>query len=418
VTDLNMSRDNFYSEYDTQLANEYPSISTLSEPWQNRNVISPYKIYVSQNIIDSISGAVDNIFRLSRNNSYLKTVLNEPVDREILCSPAKNLSVLMSYDFHLDGETPRLLEINTNASGYLVADALYNMHKQSNPFPGAMNSLKKAFTEEFQHLGLKGSSHIAIIDEAPHTQKMFPEFLLYKSLFEKWGYTADIYNYNDLTYRSGALFTEGKKIDFIYNRYCDFTLSDPSSKDLRKAYLAGACGFSPNPKEYILLADKKRLVEMSKERWWDAVSTSEISLDAIRNVLCPTWYASDFADINEVWQKRKQFFFKPPQSYGGRGAYRGSSISHKVFDRVMSENTLIQQYVPASKIRFENDATSADWKYDLRAYAYGGEVQMLVARLYQGQITNFNQVYGGYCPVFVHKRDPYPDSAFSARQLE
>ena len=67
----------------------------------------------------------------------------------------------------------------------------------------------------------------------------------------------------------------------------------------------------------------------------------------------------------------------------------------------MSEDTLIQQYIPAPKITFERDDTSAEWKYDLRAYAYGGEVQLLVARIYQGQITNVSQAYGGYCPIFV-----------------
>ncbi len=398
---MTMPWDEFYSEYNTRLANEYPSISALSEPWQNRNVISPYKIFLPQSVIDSITEAVDNIFRLSRQDSYREAVLGAPVDREILSSSAANLSVLMSYDFHLEGETPCLLEINTNASGYLIADVLYDMHAQSNPFPLAMNSLKKSFIGEFQRLGLEGSPHIAIIDEAPRAQKMFPEFLFYKSLFEKWDYTASIHDTIDLTYRNGALFAAEKKIDFIYNRYCDFTLSDLSSEQLRRAYLAGACGFSPNPKEYILLADKRRLVPMSSDGWLETVATPDISIDAIRNVLLPTWHSSEFADISEIWQKRKQLFFKPPQSYGGKGAYRGSSISRKVFNRVMSEDTLIQQYVPAPKITFENDETSADWKYDLRAYAYGGEVQMIVTRIYQGQITNFNQAYGGYCPIFV-----------------
>jgi hypothetical protein len=401
VLEIAMPWDEFYSEYNTRLANEYPSISALSEPWQNRNVISPYKIYLSQSVIDLIALAVDNIFRLSRQDSYREAMLSAPVAREIISSSAANLSVLMSYDFHLDGDTPRLLEINTNASGYLIANAIYNMHAQSNPFPQAMNSLKKSFIEEFQRLGLEGSPHIAIIDEAPSAQKMFPEFLLYKSLFEKWGYTASIHDYIDLTYRNGALFAVEKKIDFIYNRYCDFTLSDPSSEELRRAYLGGACGFSPNPKEYVLLADKGRLVQMSGDGWLETLSTSDISIGAIRNVLLPTWHAGEFADASEVWQKRKQLFFKPPQSYGGKGAYRGRSISRKVFNRVMSEDTLIQQYVPAPKITFGSDETSADWKYDLRAYAYGGEVQMLAARIYQGQITNFNQAYGGYCPIFV-----------------
>jgi len=393
--------DKFYSEYNTRLANDYPSISALSEPWQNRNVISPYKISVIQRVIDSIAEAVDNIFRLSRKNSYREAVHNAPVDRKMLSNPAENLSVLMSYDFHLDGDMPRLLEINTNASGYLLANALYNMHARSNPFPQAMNSLKKTFTEEFQRLGLKGSPHIAIIDDAPHSQKMFPEFLLHKSLFEKWGCTASIHDYIDLSYRDRELFAAEEKIDFIYNRYCDFTLSAPSSEELRRAYLNGACGFSPNPKEYILLADKGRLVQMSSDGWLESVATSDISIDTIRNVLIPTWHTGHFADVSEVWQKRKQLFFKPAQSFGGKGAYRGSSISRKVFNRVMSENTLIQQYVPATKITFESDETSADWKYDLRAYAYGAEVQMLVARIYQGQITNFSQAYGGYCPILV-----------------
>ena len=169
-----MPWDEFYSEYNSRLVNEYPAISALSEPWQNRNVISPYKIFLPQSVIDSITEAVDNIFRLSRQDSYREAVLSAPGAREIISSSAANLSVLMSYDFHLDGDTPRLLEINTNASGYLIANAIYNMHAQSNPFPQAINSLKKSFIEEFQRLGLEGSPHIAIIDEAPRAQKMFP----------------------------------------------------------------------------------------------------------------------------------------------------------------------------------------------------------------------------------------------------
>jgi len=393
--------EKFYNEYNTLLADQYLAISELGESWPIRNVISPYKIFVPQSVIDSIDNAIDNIFRLSRQAAYREALLSDPIDHEILCSSAANLSVLMSYDFHLDGKTPRLLEINTNASGYLYANALYNMHVQSNPFPMSMNSLKRSFVQEFESFGLTCSPHIAIIDEAPLSQKNYPEFLLYKSLFESWGCRASIHDYRDLSYRNGELFSKDKKIDFIYNRYCDFTLSEPSSNELRQAYLEGTCGFSPNPKEYILLADKNNLVRMSNDKWLQTVAGFEISLETIRNVLIPTWYADEFADRSDIWQMKKKYFFKPPQSYGGKGAYRGSSISRKVFNRVMSEDTLIQQYVPAPKITFEDDETSADWKYDLRAYAYGAELQMLVARIYQGQISNFKQAYGGYCPVFV-----------------
>jgi hypothetical protein len=40
-------------------------------------------------------------------------------------------------------------------------------------------------------------------------------------------------------------------------------------------------------------------------------------------------------------------------------------------------------------------------KYDLRVYAYAGEIQLLAARLYQGQTTNFRTPGGGFAPVRV-----------------
>ena len=37
---------------------------------------------------------------------------------------------------------------------------------------------------------------------------------------------------------------------------------------------------------------------------------------------------------------------------------------------------------------------------DIRAFVYQGAVQMFVARLYQGQTTNFRTPGGGFAPVF------------------
>ena len=38
-------------------------------------------------------------------------------------------------------------------------------------------------------------------------------------------------------------------------------------------------------------------------------------------------------------------------------------------------------------------------KYDVRCYVYEGRVQLLAARLYQGQTTNFRTPGGGFAPV-------------------
>ncbi len=39
-------------------------------------------------------------------------------------------------------------------------------------------------------------------------------------------------------------------------------------------------------------------------------------------------------------------------------------------------------------------------KFDLRAYAYAGQVLWVAARLYQGQTTNFRTPGGGFAPVY------------------
>jgi hypothetical protein len=59
--------------------------------------------------------------------------------------------------------------------------------------------------------------------------------------------------------------------------------------------------------------------------------------------------------------------------------------------------------VPPSERILARDGTNDEMKLDIRAYAYGGRVQLLAARLYQGQTTNFRTPGGGFAPVFVVK---------------
>jgi hypothetical protein len=50
------------------------------------------------------------------------------------------------------------------------------------------------------------------------------------------------------------------------------------------------------------------------------------------------------------------------------------------------------------------EGTSAQLlKYDVRCYVYGGNVQLVAARLYQGQTTNFRTPGGGFALVRVVK---------------
>ena len=50
---------------------------------------------------------------------------------------------------------------------------------------------------------------------------------------------------------------------------------------------------------------------------------------------------------------------------------------------------------------FFDFGASVDLKMDLRNYVYRGEVQLVTARLYQGQTTNFRTPGGGFAPVLA-----------------
>ena len=56
--------------------------------------------------------------------------------------------------------------------------------------------------------------------------------------------------------------------------------------------------------------------------------------------------------------------------------------------------------MPPSERRLSVAGETVDLKMDLRNYAYRGEVQLVTARLYRGQTTNFRTPGGGFAPVF------------------
>jgi hypothetical protein len=60
-----------------------------------------------------------------------------------------------------------------------------------------------------------------------------------------------------------------------------------------------------------------------------------------------------------------------------------------------------QQLVTPSERGILVDGIEAALKMDIRAYVYDGEIQLLAARLYQGQTTNFRTQGGGFAPVFI-----------------
>ena len=60
-----------------------------------------------------------------------------------------------------------------------------------------------------------------------------------------------------------------------------------------------------------------------------------------------------------------------------------------------------QALVTPSERHVEVDSAETDLKLDVRAYVYDGVIQLVAARLYEGQTTNFRTSGGGFAPVFV-----------------
>src|SRR5690606_24549226 len=123
-------------------------------------------------------------------------------------------------------------------------------------------------------------------------------------------------------------------------------LEEPSHKTLRKILSDQLAVVSPQPKEYDLLADKNRLLELQKNK-------SSLP-QAIQDILLSSFGVNDFSSPEDLWSKRKKFFFKPKNSFGGKSAYRGQSLSHKVFERLIASDPMIQEYMAPQK--------HEDWK--------------------------------------------------------
>jgi hypothetical protein len=104
---------------------------------------------------------------------------------------------------------------------------------------------------------------------------------------------------------------------------------------------------------------------------------------------------------DDLWARRRQLFFKPVAGYGAKAAYRGDKLTRRVWSEILAGDFVAQALVPPGQRMIEVDSVPTDLKFDVRAYAYAGEVQLLAARMYTGQTTNFRTRGGGFAPVVV-----------------
>jgi hypothetical protein len=242
-------------------------------------------------------------------------------------------------------------------------------------------------------------ARVAIVDESPAEQYLYPEFLLFQRLFEARGVQAVVADPSQLESRGGVLSHDGERVDLVYNRLTDFYLERPGHAALREAYLSGAAVVTPHPRAHALYANKRNLALLTDR---ERLRSWGVPPEAIATLLSgiPSTRAVDPADAEHLWSERKALFFKPASGFGSRGSYRGDKLTRKVFAEILEGDYVAQALVPPSERVLRDADVPRALKMDLRNYVYNGEVQLVAARLYQGQTTNFRTPGGGFAPVF------------------
>ncbi len=310
--------------------------------------------------------------------------------------------VFYGYDFHLNGEGAHLIEINTNAGGaFINAILLDSQRKMSLPGEAVAEAdpeqlFLDMFRNEWQsQRGDAPLGCIAIVDEKPEQQYLYPEFILAQRMFERAGIKTCIVDPADLLAREDGVYIGKQKVDLAYNRLTDFSLQQYPV--LLNAYLANSVVLTPNPAHYARYADKRNLALLT-----DAATLQELDVDEtdIATLLAgiPHTFLVQPEQEERLWLNRKYLFFKPNNGFGSRGAYRGDKLTRRVFGEILQSDYVAQTLaVPGERCVAEG----VSLKYDVRCYVYDGKIQLLAARLYQGQTTNFRTPGGGFAQVRV-----------------
>lgn len=318
--------------------------------------------------------------------------------------------VFMGYDFHLGLLGPQVIEINTNAGGAFLNAALVSAQTECCRAAGTLLPLLKPqfdqkfiamFAHEWQlQRKDKPFTCIAIVDENPAKQFLYPEFKMAQRLFERNGVRAIIADPSELQFSGTQLLCHGQVIDLVYNRLTDFSLKGEFLIPLRRAYEAGAVVLTPNPYQYAIYADKRNLIVLGNADHLEKLGANEKDIKILQAGI-PATRAVTADNAESLWAARKSLFFKPACGFGSRATYRGDKLTKRVWDEILQNDYVAQQIVLPSERGILVDKERTALKMDIRAYVYDGEIQLLAARLYQGQTTNFRTQGGGFSPVFV-----------------
>ena len=158
--------------------------------------------------------------------------------------------------------------------------------------------------------------------------------------------------------------------------------------------------FSPSPYGHALYANKRNLTVFSDPDLLRHLGADAGVVKTLSAGVPGTVAVSD-ENAESLWADRRRLFFKPLWGFGSKGTYRGSKLTRRTWQSILDSDYVAQELVPPSERLLIVDGDQRSLKLDVRCYAYDGEIQLLGARMYRGQTTNFRTDGGGLAAVFT-----------------
>lgn len=381
------------------------------------HLFSNAPVFVGRPTLARMQAVVTAVEEVVRNPGFRAHALADVPDIA-RCDPGPR-GVFLGYDFHLGPDGPQLIEINTNAGGGLLNAALARAQQaccvevEAALAAVADPDLERVYLDMFRAEWRRQRDdaplmHVAIVDDDPPAQYLYPEFRLFAELFRAAGLRASIVDPRALRRADGALWLDGERVDLVYNRLTDFLFAGDACAALREAYVAGEVVVTPHPHAWALYADKRHLTVLADAERLRAWGIGEAAIATlVAGVPEACLVTAENADA--LWSARRRYFFKPLDGYGGKAAYRGDKLTRGTWEQIRTRPYVAQRIVPPSERTILVDGCEQPLKLDLRCYVYDGTVQLVAARLYQGQTTNFRTAGGGFAPVFTSTQDVTSD---------
>jgi hypothetical protein len=377
----------------------------------HQHLFAASPVFVDQQSLRHMAMVVAAVEEVVRTASFEEAVMSWAPDVARF-TPAP-LGGLLSYDFHLAEPGPRLIEINTNPGGAFLNAVLGRFQRlcctEEEGFDTvpvgvvAERALLDTFMAEWGMQRADASLRVvAIVDQAPAQQYLYPEFLLVAELLRRRGIRAIICDPSELVARESRIYHGDTAIDLLYNRLTDFALARPEHAAIRAAYLAGTLVLTPHPRAHALYADKRNLTLLCDPVFVELSGVSPGASEALRQAI-PRTEIVTAENRERLWSRRHELFFKPATGYGSRAAYRGDKLTKRVWEQIALSPYVAQELVMPSRRRLGASNEEA-LKVDVRVYAYAGEVKLVAARMYQGQTTNMRTPGGGFAAVLTRAR--------------